>query len=61
MIYGPHDFRRAIVDSEPAGNRQWAYTLECGHTVIRRQNAAKRYAICGTCQSGNNRLIVRAA
>ena len=61
MIYGPNDFRRAITDSQPVGNRQWAYTLECGHQVIRRQNAGKRYAICGTCQAGDNRFIVRSA
>ena len=59
MIYGPNDYRRAIVDSEPVGNRQWAYALECGHTVVRRQNGSKRYAICAPCKIAGRRYIER--
>lgn len=52
-LRGVKDHRRAVVSSErqPGSDRRWLYKLDCGHTVSRRQDAAKRVCLCGACQA----------
>lgn len=46
---------RRIVGSAAiqGSDRRWAYTLECGHTVNRRQNSSKRVCLCGFCKESS--------
>ncbi len=50
--------RRAIVSFEPdpANVRKRFYRLECGHTVNRRTNGSKRWALCGDCRDEDDGL-----
>lgn len=42
---------RRVVSSqpEPGQTKRWLFVLDCGHTVSRRTNGAKRRALCGLC------------
>lgn len=50
--------RRAVVaaGADPADGRRRLYRLECGHTISRRTNGSKRWALCGHCEDREDGL-----
>lgn len=50
--------RRAVVraDPDPSDGNRRLYRLECGHTISRRTNGSKRWALCGHCEDEDDGL-----